>query len=367
MSESRALSPNSLKIVFIYLGKDIPQYVIKNAIRTAELFDLEVLLFVEDDNNIAKDAIGPSRLKIRNLTSTMSKHKQVLSHSLNFRKQFWHHTFNRLMMLKEIHRTLGKGTSILHVEADMLLMPSFPFEIVLKEKLKWFRYNQLSDVASLVYLPSLSETEWLHSQLLEEVNRDPSLTDMSALKTIRQKNPSRIEIFEDIFAVEERGLTPHVFDGLGLGMWLCGVDPRNTYGFTVLHDNGEYSPANTRTLRELMSEGEIVLDKNRLLYRWLDVIQEVHCIHVHSKHEQLFQVQNYEELMKYVELSNYVPPIVLEFRLRLMTGLFRENFRNRTLISYTRHLIRFLCKNNGIQGTRMLAIIKFVWRKRYVK
>ena len=360
------IDSTSLKIVFIYLGKKIPNYVIKNAVRTAELFDLKILLFIDEQADVPQNLTLNPLLEVRAISSIMSKERQKLGHSATFRNEFWNHTFNRLMILRGIHRELGEHMRILHVEADMLLLPSFPFETALGNKLKWFRYNDVGDVASLLFSPSLSETEWLHSKLLQEVQKDPFLTDMSALKRIREKNAQRIDIFEDIFEDEARDSTLNIFDGLSLGMWLCGVDPRNTYGFHVIHENGEYKLTQNRSLIDTLSEGELLLDNGRLLFSRRDRVQEIHCLHVHSKCEELFHTGNDEKLLKFVHFSKNPSPKIIEFQFKLLHRLFKENLQSGTFLRYFHHFLKFILNAFRPHSIRIITNFKFsIWRKSF--
>jgi hypothetical protein len=358
---------NSLKIVFIYLGNQVPNYVIANANRVVQLFEFEVLLYLESQAKMPQGISINSKINIKEVSSEIIRQEKELGHSFRFRNGFWFHTFNRLLLLEKIHNELGERVRILHVEGDMLLMPSFPFKNVLGDRLKWFRHDNLADVASLVYLPNLSETKWLRAQLLTELKNDSFVTDMSALNRIRDRHPERIDIFNDIFLDSESSSTLGVFDGLSLGMWLCGVDPRNTYGMQWLHENGDYRPDDKTKLESLLSNAEWFLDNGSIRYRTNGLTQEVHCLHIHSKDEELFSLNNNEKLGKYLELACDSAPIIVNFRSGRLMRLLQENFQNRTLASYCKNLVKFLFKGKGFSNRRLFVIMKFIIMKRGFK
>ena len=350
-------------IVLIYLGKDVPKYVILNANRIAEIFDFDVYLFTESFAALPDTVNIHQKLNVRVLDKSSNELEKELSHDRRFREGFWFHTFHRLLLLKRIHQDLGTNKRILHVEADMLIMPSFPFESVLREKLKWCRYDQGSDVASLVYLPSFSESEWLHGKIIEELDKDSFVTDMSALRRIRQQYPERIEVFNDIFSNSEQEHHSDVFDGLGLGMWICGTDPRNTYGAQLIHENSEYKPDGERTLGELLSKVEFSVENGRIQCFVNGQVKLIHSLHIHSKDEKLFYYQNIENLEKYLVLARNRLVILMSFRLSILLRLLRANYRHNTLLPYCRLFIRFLFKREGSGKYRSSLILKSLLRR----
>ena len=157
----------NVKLVFIFLGRTVPNYVLSNINRTSSLFGLETYFVVrEADISLFSDKLNKN-IKVRRLQHTNVLLNSKLEHDWNFRNGFWFYTLERLIALKQIHDWFDKDTAILHIEADMLLFQSFPFELVLGEKLKWFKHDNQNDVASLVFSPSKVETYWLHDEILK--------------------------------------------------------------------------------------------------------------------------------------------------------------------------------------------------------
>jgi len=357
----------NLKIVFIYLGRVIPRYVIMNANRIQELFNLDVYLFIESGSDIPNGQSLDSRLKVRTITTNRDYEAIELKHDKNFRQGFWFHTFERLLLLKTIHNEIGIHNRILHVEADMLIMPSFPFSSVLGDRLKWFRCNDVSDVASIVYLPNISETKWLYSQLVAEMRHDSLVTDMSALKRIRTKNLNRIEIFDDLSSSFNLDPTSGIFDGSGLGMWLCGVDPRNTFGIRILHENSEEKIPHGETLGKILSESHLYLENSTLKYKKGNVICDLHCLHIHSKDEDLFCLNNLDALQKYLVYSHSIVPAMINFESSVFLNLLKQNLQHGTFYSYVKNLLKFLVKRDEFGSLRLFVIAKYIVGRRDLK
>lgn len=361
------MSVKNLKLVIIYLGNKVPRYVVQNANRLAEIFEYNVFLFVDSVSNLPSNINIHERVTLRELVTVESADDALFGHDKAFRGGFWIHTFDRLLQIKEIHRELGPDNPILHIEADMLIMPSFPFESVFENKLKWFQHNDQNDVASLVYSPNLAETEWMHAQLISEVSVDPQLTDMSALKKIREKNPFRIDVFQDLFASERVDQKIGIFDGYSLGIWLCGVDPRNTFGMNIIHENSEYKFESANELGDLIGQSEIYLEDGQIKLQRNGVVQLIHCLHIHSKDERILCRNNRETLGEFLKLSKINEPIVTGFSFEILFNLFHENAKNKTLIPYFKNLTKFLSKKDKNGIPRLVAVVKFILKERILK
>lgn len=359
---------SDLKLVLIYLGREVPCYVLNNANRLAEMFSMDVYLFTESVTKFPLKIEVNEKLKTCHLRELNHSEQFVLNHDAKFRNGFWLHTFNRLLYLRDIHESIGSKSRILHVEGDMLIMPSFPFEEALGSKLKWFEYSELSDVASLVYSPDLEATNWLYSSLMEEMKLDSQVTDMSALKRIRMKYPNRIETFPDIFSDSTDRKSEDIFDGLSLGEWLCGVDSRNTFGWQFLHENSEFRRAKSSSLREILQEAQFCIgDKGSLVLKSGESIREIHSLHIHSKDRKLFAARNFETIQYYLDRATHTEPVVIGFSLSLFIRLVKENIQNGTVAPYFRNLLKFLFKSDQLLKFRLLSILKYIIKRSAIK
>jgi hypothetical protein len=366
-NSNNVLKAQDLKIVLIYLGEQVPRYVFLNAIRMARLFNLDTYLFIESCAQVPEEINKVARLSVREISRDAFEDAPSLRHNKKFREGFWFHTIERLLFLKGIHQEFGEKTRILHVEADMLILPSFPFVSSLGNKLKWFRYNEVGDVASLVYLPDISETEWLYSRLVFEMQEDLCVTDMSALRRIRSKHPSRIDVFDDLHLIMNQKSSRDVFDGLSFGMWICGADPRNTYGMQYLHENGSYAPEEGEKLSDLLQGAELYLDDGILRFSRQDLLLDVHCLHIHAKDEKLFYLDNTKSLESYLALSDTGKPILLNFNIKLLMILLLQNLKNLTFVPYCRNFAKFLFGRDGEGERRFRAIVKLIVKNRRPK
>jgi hypothetical protein len=355
---------DDLRLVFIYLGEVIPEYVLENANRTSDQFNISTYLFVETKSVLPIAVpIHPS-LNIAYINRKDFTAEYNSEHDLDFRQGFWVKTFERLLALKAIHSSFGGRIHLLHIESDMLLMPSFPFNDVLNEKIKWLNHNSYGDIASLVYSPSYEQSSWLYDKLLEEAKLDKKVTDMSGLSRIRSKYPEFIEIFSDMSSLNGDYSKTDIFDGLAFGLWFCGLDPRNTYGLHVLHENGDFKANSSRKLKDTLSSYSIELENEKFLClkKEREIIM-INSVHVHSKDRELFAIKNSQALSKYVEYSKDREVVVVDFNKDILLNLIKDNLLKGTLLSYFKHFVKFLFKKPGNGKSIALACVFFIFRK----
>lgn len=331
---------SDLNIVVIYIGDSVPSYVVKSVNLLSAIFPYQVHLYVTDIRYLPGEVSLRNQVIVHEIDSKFSSLILDSNHDSKFRSGFWINSFQRLLLLSEIHDSLGSKIPILHIEADMLLLRSFPFSKLLGRKLRWFRNDEKGDVASLVYSPNLTETTWLVSQLYDQAKDDKLVTDMSALKRVRDKYPKRIETFPDILDCYDEDPPAQILDGSAVGVWLLGTDSRNTYGLTILHLNRDHPMIDVilKSHFYLNGEGEIVLESR-------GVESRVHSLHVHTKNEDMFNLGMGEVLSRYIQLASHTQPIVMSFDWRVLKGLIMENYEAGSLLVFLSGAIRFMFKS----------------------
>lgn len=342
------------------MGEHVPQYVFSNALRVSEMFPFETTLYINSSQYRSDYLKIESKLSIETLPKNEYILETRLSHDSSFREGYWFLTFERILALKRIHQDMGKNVSLLHIESDVILFPDFPFDSELGQRVKWCSNDQYRDVGSIIYSPSYTETSWLCDMLLEEVQEDSKVTDMSALKRVREKFPERVELFTDIFSPGPQRISKGIFDGAALGQWLCGTDPRTTYGLTVLHENSEFSPDNSKTLKQSLDGRLILRNENKSLVISKDSeICPIFSLHIHSKEMDLFGVDNFKALRKYIDYSENKSLLVTKIDLRCLFTLLRENMKKRSLLNFVRHLVLFLFRGRILTELPIVALARF--------
>jgi hypothetical protein len=219
------------------------------------------------------------------------------------------------------------------------------------------------DIASLMYFPDMEASRDFSTDLYEYLSSNESPTDMTALHYLRTHNNNKYSLLPtwnselpelDSISNTDKTLElifPNgIFDAAGIGMWLTGFDPRNSYGFTnyFATENlrtAEFFVEPSRYKLEFNSEGELfyITDSARI---------QVYNLHIHSKSLSIFSSNWIKELTRLTQLSHRFLPHQ-EFLPRVLLGLIRSNFREGTLLAFIFYSPPF----------KFLRIFYQVWKK----
>ena len=325
-----------MEIVFVHLGRNIPGHLVENFLSFKARFpELEVKLIISDDCKV------PKRLSSNHLYFDNSAKRDYLfldfDYDLKFRNQFWRKSIERIMAVCE-YQINNLNTAVLHLESDILILPNFPFHIFERiSSIAWQNYNDDRDVASILYIPDIGASAWLYKKLSEQISKDKTITDMSALRAIRRAHPAVCHVIPNLPAGNHLADNPKhlflsappvnyvqtngVFDSAQIGMWLLGMDPRNTYGVLRLHNRG------------ILDSGEAPIDPSRMSYSMDDVgglhagfedgkTYPIFSLHVHSKELQLFKLDYSRPLRNYVKLGNAEKSPVSRFSTGVLLKMF---------------------------------------------
>jgi hypothetical protein len=347
-----------MKIVFVHLGEARADHLWANINSLISRFQSFEIVLVSDKYH--KELLIHPRVSF--FLYTQTKNIKLLLTKLkfeeNFRKGFWFLTLERLIAIGQYHQE-NPLESIIHVESDVLLLNEFPIHVFDKfDKLIWLRAHDSGDIATLVYSPNAKESHWLTLQVEELINHDNFLTDMKALKNIRELNPARVltapslslkitndliqkRLIDKYLITELSDLSEHfkgIFDPAAIGMWLTGCDPRNHYGFTRIFDTKEVLKSNPYVDPSLF---EYTFSKSGVLaIRAHDVEVPIWCLHIHSKDLRFFNSGWESRLQELVKLSKS-KKIRNQFDIVCFLKLVYSNYRNRTLIGFILYIPRF--------------------------
>lgn len=351
----------SPKIVLVHLGKELPQYLVRNLLHLKQSFPQEKIYLII---NSEKYAYNP---KLRDIElfvykgddSILGESLQKNCHSSIFRDGFWRKTIERIFAVIEFHRTISENCAILHVESDVFLSPNFPFAKLDNNNLPelgWCPYSPKEDVAALLYSRNLQSSMALKKLLVEVLSENHNHTDMTALNRIKQimgrnvfyfpLTPTTENIGESITSTisgegvseinEFFDLFGGVFDSLSVGMYTWGIDPRNTYGFTLIHNNSQSKSQKAYIIPEQRC---VFLDsRRRLIYRFSGKEVSLFATHIHSKNVYLFDKLGSYEMNKILSRSNNIH--LYSFQIRIFLSLLKSNWQEKTLFRYLTHPLR---------------------------
>jgi len=181
-------------------------------------------------------------------------------------------------------------------------------------------------------------------------------TDMKGLRSLRENYPSRYGLlpigntnFPALTKSNKDTLKSStnyfngVFDAAMIGMWLTGIDPRNTYGFKKY-----CATSMLQTEKSIINPSiyKLILSEERKLYFVFEQKQlQIYNLHIHSKSEILLSKDWHNELNSLVKNANN-NMAKTEFLPQVLAGLIVENFFKKTftLFVYNSPPFHFLRK-----------------------
>jgi hypothetical protein len=340
---------------FVHLGNDLPIHLELNISRFKRLFpDIPITLIINSECDVSKVSQYIWKMYIYNREDPeLAELFPKLSHDSGFREGFWIKTLERLFAFIEFHKTLDFDTQLLHIESDVLLFPNFPWAKFSKSRLPplgWCAFSPDHDVASLVYSRNHDSSSFLKKSLIKFLRKDSFVNDMTALNRVAKMYPQETFYFPmdggGVFTKRDSSKSTRkttadpksryfdefegVFDGLAFGMYLTGIDPRNTFGFRLVHHR-----TNLLNSKSYIQPRQYEYSTDIFGNLWLrndSFFIPVYCLHIHSKNLKLFGDNWETELRRLVELPNSRK--YDGFNFIVFRNLIRDNFENRTLFRY---------------------------------
>lgn len=258
---------------FVHLGDSIPRHLKENLSRTRRLFpELEILLITD----VPQSSLGfAEQLRINVANPLDVSDGAIKAPSLGADPRFWggywQKTFERLFALQAAFSDNQRRT-IVHIESDVLLLPSFPFDyFVDPQQIFWGEVGNSHDVAALLIIPDCEALLSLLQELTQVVQADPGVNDMTALHKIalaKSIDHKYLAMIPEDEGSNEAGL----FDGLPWGHYIYGTDPRAFYGRRIVGRTMSLS-------RFAPSDYQLRVEGQHLLVNGLPL----HTLHIHSK------------------------------------------------------------------------------------
>ena len=335
---------STTEILFVHLGNEKASHLASNIKLIKTLLPLTNINCVLSENSQLSRKF-PSGVNIFTYKPTEKINALFESKILDkkFRNGFWRYTLERLLAINVVHN-LRPNTSQIHIESDILLLPGFPISQFSKiEKISWLESSPNSDIASIVFFPNQNLTKKFTEHILKFIHDSSSPTDMHALHYLRNRYPMnygllpssndkfpKLAMLKSDLSNQEVPLDG-VFDAASIGMWLTGIDPRNSYGFTKyfstdkLADSKFFINPNSYPLSFVRGQGLYFMDGTKKL--------QIYNLHIHSKSKKIFSRSSYKEIEKLVKFSRK-NKVRIRFKPQVFVELIVNNFLNRTLLEF---------------------------------
>ena len=291
-----------MKIVFAHFGKRAPKHLILNIERCLTLFPKNPIILLTNPECILPKIEG---LEIHRYAPSEEWQRldYNLSHPKNFRENFWLTSLARFLALED-YLAQSNG-EIIHLESAVILAKDFPFSKFsdLEKPLAFPVLSKTQGIASVLYIRDHQSARSLVTLTMEMASKDSQTTDMLILRKFYELHPEITQLLpigpvgsnsyqgftdEEILTEMSSAVSTFggCFDGLDIGYFIYGVDPRN--------DKGK------KHLRKPLPNNFLVIPKTKIAFskarNFLDIgsvddqfLIPLYSLHIHSKNPSLIR------------------------------------------------------------------------------
>lgn len=304
-------------LTVIYLGNKLPTYVVRNLEYLKNTFLEDEIYFISDSEKSVRKAskIGVKTWLAPHPEEQWKDVRESLNHPMGFRDGFWFKTLARIFVLNSFMQ-LHPGTPSLQIEADVFLFPNFPFSVFreLDAEIAFPMESYQMGIASLLFLEDHKASAKLVEFALHEICNNGQITDMSLLGKVAHSNNFKFvplptlppELRNALNEPQAVNLVcndslniPGVFDGISVGQYLLGIDPRNSRGSLLLHRAQTNHAINSEELEFGLDGGE------NLVLEGKNEKSIIYNLHNHAKDLRLYKKASRKRLLeKRVDSSN---------------------------------------------------------------
>jgi hypothetical protein len=296
-----------MRIALVYLGNSLPKYVLKNYIYIKKTFYENDVWLILDSKKIF-DKIAKTENQVWLAPKIMPS-----NNTQAYRNNFWVETRNRFFALEKFHERFS-DQSLLHIESDVVIFPTFPMTKIaeINKSLAFPMSSPKIGIASTLYFKTSEATKFLCEFTDNEVKNNAKITDTEILGNFFQSHPDKVFILrsgpDDLEAYnnsnhyQQTSLSGDkswindlgIYDASTLGIHLCGTDPRNHFGVSIILD-----PLNHHFLKIYRCKFELDNDKITLITG--NEKRVIHSLHNHSKNIKLFDKSNLTYFKKVID------------------------------------------------------------------
>jgi hypothetical protein len=235
---------SEMLIAFVHLNTSIPGHLESNIRTTVKQFPIHQVALIHNLKFIPKQV---TRLPIIQFKYTpdlnWTELDSALSHPKNFRGNFWLTSAARFFALEQFAKTVNE--EILHLESDVIISEDFPFHRLstLDKSLAFPLISEERGVGSVIYLRNAKSCRLLCSNILDEAKKNSQTTEMIESIQLLPIGPSVPNAYVDSSKeyisqlLDSSRLLKGAFDGVDIGQYFLGTDPKNRRGRVLLRNN----------------------------------------------------------------------------------------------------------------------------------
>jgi hypothetical protein len=329
-----------LEIALVYLGRNkLPRYVLDNINYLKINFPEHSILLISDNEESLRsaDISGVNTFKCPDYKDYLSESYFSSGQDLGFRNGFWFLTFARFFALQDYMVSSNVG-NLLHLESDVLLLRTFPFEKLDKiEGLGFPLVNPGYAAASSLYIKDAASIQILCEITKQLLLLNPLLTDMDILGSKELLETGKVTYLPsstDTDSNFESWVPPltrqqmssqaidfgGLFDGMTWGQFLTGEDPRNHYGFRPIYRIQKHHSVKMQQFTFKLENGCLIVEDKG------GQIAALHSLHIHSKDRRYFRSDASVNLLS--KRVREVGSPKLEYQLLLVIRMLPLRVRN---------------------------------------
>lgn len=296
---SHTLTKVSISLLFVHLGVAPCPWLLPNARATAKRFDLPVLV-ASDNSEILRmaDRTGLAAISVATDELRISVDREAFLNPA-FRRGFWFETARRLYVIDYVqsHKEIGP---LLHLESDVLLMPSLNVEDFLQQPfdLMFGIASSVLGSGAIVFSRCSDAAANLSQGLNQAFLQHQTREEMSALFHLMQTHPKGFgelptasnpdsSVFGDGFSTARKRSASVQASGFGgffdvgpVGQFLLGTDPRNSHGWSQYGQDSVFSDFRPSQMLFRVESGQLIAESRD---RGWEPNNRILSLHVHSK------------------------------------------------------------------------------------
>ena len=298
-------------MALVYLGDQLPEYAYQNLKYLNSSFP-KINLVLLSDNPAILDSVKSLGIETWHCSNPRDSWNAISENwelSRRFRDDFWFKTLARFYSLYEFMKAHPEE-SVLHVEADVLLLNDFPF-YAFEELLNCISYPLKSDsegIASILYISDLSVAQKLMDHIEAFNGENEFTTDVAVLGSFSKRYsdlyfpvPSSLPfnyIEANSSKLNKTKLWQNldyfggIFDASSLGIFFTGEDPRNANGYLKLFSLLDHPIP--------VGEFHFNFECPNLYVTYDGATAKVYSLHIHSKDLRLFDDRKYQQRIEYL-------------------------------------------------------------------
>lgn len=339
-------STKSMHVSIVYLGDELPTYLIQNLKYLNRTFPNEQIVFISDSDKSVQivSSLGIRTWKFQGLAKVFQTYRHSLKHDWAFRSNFWFNTLARFFAI-DAYMAEHPDDSHLHLEADNFLFLNFPFEYFrsLESQLAFPMESDELGIASVLFIPNLQAIKILIDTSVKEISENPFATDMtilgkiangkeylsSKLRVLPQELQDTLKNTNYPLYFSSSAPIPGIFDAASHGQFILGIDPKNFRGVRkVFSAQASHIVDPTQITYQIKDENQLYISQGSDSWPIYNLHNHAKDVRLYSSAKRLKLLERRISQLKSGERNEFLLPFFLKALFGALKRRFARVFRN---------------------------------------